>query len=144
MLDHENTTKGCSFMGRELGQQSSLEVHTLPARFSDPVYCTASQRVLLTQQKKERQTMVQGQERSWLHCWSQILWNYTLSICCGENSLLSNTCQKFTKHLLQNFWTQTQQVFQNTDSGRRFTEVMQSPNNLKLEDQPQDSDPNKK
>lgn len=67
MLDHENTTKGCSFMGRELGQQSSLEVPTLPAHFSDPVYSTASQRVLLTQQKKW-QSMVQGQERSWLHC----------------------------------------------------------------------------
>lgn len=38
-------------MGRELGQQSSLEVPTLPAHFSDPVYSTASQRVLLTQQK---------------------------------------------------------------------------------------------
>lgn len=24
VLDHENTTKGCSFTGRELGQQSSL------------------------------------------------------------------------------------------------------------------------
>lgn len=50
MLDHENTTKGCSFMGCKLGQQSVLEVPTLPAYFSDPVYSTASQRVLLTQQ----------------------------------------------------------------------------------------------
>lgn len=30
-------------MGRELGQQSSLEVPTLPAHLSDPVYSTASQ-----------------------------------------------------------------------------------------------------
>lgn len=52
MLDHENTTKGCSFMGRELGQRSSLQVPTLPAHFSDPVYGTASQRTLLRQQKE--------------------------------------------------------------------------------------------
>lgn len=51
MLDHENKTKGCSFMGRELGQQRSSEVPSLSAPVSDPVYSTASQRVLLTQQK---------------------------------------------------------------------------------------------
>lgn len=51
MLDHENTTKGCSFMGHELGQQSRSTAPTLFAHFSDPVYSTASQRVLLTQQK---------------------------------------------------------------------------------------------
>lgn len=138
MLDHENTTKGCSFMGHELGQQSSLEVPTLPAHFSDPVLQHSFTKSF-TDTTKRWQSMVQGQERSWLHCWSQILGNYTLSICCGENTLLRNTCQRFAKHLLQNFRTQTQQIFQNTDSVRSFTEVMQSPNNLKLEEQPQDS-----
>lgn len=61
MLDHENKIKGCSFMGRELGQQSTLEVPTLPARFSDPVYSTASQRAPDT--TRRWQSMEQGQER---------------------------------------------------------------------------------
>lgn len=53
-----------------------------------------------------------GQGRSWLHCWCQILWNNTLSICCGKNSPSSNTCQRFAKHLLQTVRTQTQQKLQ--------------------------------
>lgn len=48
-------------MGHELGQRSSLQVPTLPAHFSDPVYSTASQRTLVRQQKGW-QSMVQGQE----------------------------------------------------------------------------------
>lgn len=112
-------TKGCSFVGCKLGQQSSLDHPTLSAHFSDPDHSTASQKALFSQQKGW-QIMTWG-ERSWLHCWRQVLWNYTLNICCGKNSLLSNNRQRFPKHLLQNFPTQTQQILQNTDSIRCYT-----------------------
>lgn len=65
-----------------------------------------------TDTTKRWQSLVEGQGRSWLHCWSQILWNDTLSVCCGKNSLSSNTCQRFAKHLLQTVRTQTQQTLQ--------------------------------
>lgn len=129
MLDHENTTKGCSFTGCQLGQQSSFKFppHLL---ISVILFTAQLHKGFYWHNKKMAKSGVEPGEKLASLLKPNLVKQHP--VCCGKNSLSGNTCQRFAKHLLQ---TKNSDPANTPNSVRSFTEVMQSTNNLKLEDQ---------
>lgn len=109
MLDHENTTKGCSFTGCELGQQSSFKFppHLL---ISVILFTAQLHKGFYWHNKKMAKSGVGPGEKLTSLPKPNLMKQHPKCLLWKEQS--SNTCQRFAKHLLQAIRTQTQQILQ--------------------------------